>query len=143
MRLADVLDCIRSLAPEWLAESWDAVGLHAGDPSATVRRALLCIDLTPPVLEEAVSGRADLVVAYHPPIFEPLRRLSEDNWKQAMLAEVIRRRIAIYSPHTALDAAPGGVNDWLAECLEGETQTVRPAGSGPGGGVQAGQLRAA
>ncbi len=116
MRLADLLhDVLEPLAPAHLAESWDKVGLHVGDGDQRIRRAMLCIDLTEPVLAEAVRKRVNLVIAYHPPIFSPLERLTGDTWKERVIAECIRRRIALYSPHTALDSVQGGLNDWLCE----------------------------
>lgn len=114
-RLADVAREIEAVAPLEYAESWDNVGLlvEAGGRSA-VRRILLTIDLTAAVLAEAVAQRAQLIVAYHPPIFAPLKRLRASVPKEAIVLECARRGIAVHSPHTALDAAPGGVNDWLA-----------------------------
>jgi dinuclear metal center YbgI/SA1388 family protein len=112
--LEDVVAAIEALAPPALAEPWDNVGLLAA-PSRrrAVHRVLLAIDLTPPVLDEAIAGRAELIVAYHPPIFAPVARLASSS----VVLRAIEARIAIHSPHTALDAAPGGVNDWLAEGL--------------------------
>src|SRR5690606_21819815 len=114
MRLEEVLQTIRPLAPEHLAESWDKVGLQLGHGDWPVRRALLCIDLTEAVLAEAIETEAQLIVAYHPPIFSPLVRLTGDDWKGRIVLACAQRGIAIYSPHTALDAAEDGVNDWLA-----------------------------
>ncbi|MCX5660817.1 MAG: Nif3-like dinuclear metal center hexameric protein [Planctomycetota bacterium] len=118
MRLGDLLHDLRTLAPEHLAEPWDKVGLQLGDEAWPVRRALLCIDLTPAVLAEAVARKAELVVAYHPPIFSPLTALRASDPKQGLILEAASRRIALYSPHTALDAAAGGVNDFLAGAVE-------------------------
>jgi dinuclear metal center YbgI/SA1388 family protein len=117
VRLADVLAALRAVAPERLAASWDRVGLHLGSERQRVRRALLCIDLTEPVMAEAVAGGCELIVAYHPPIFEPLRRLTDRTWKERVVLEAARRRVAVYSPHTALDAARGGMTDWLCDGL--------------------------
>jgi dinuclear metal center YbgI/SA1388 family protein len=117
MKLAAVLDILRSLAPESLAEAWDRVGLHAGDPAQDVRRGLLCIDLTEDVMSEAVRARVQLIIAYHPPIFEPLRALTTATPRERVLRRAVERGIAIYSPHTALDAAAGGVGEWLADAV--------------------------
>ncbi len=117
MQLEKLLDKVRSLAPEHLAEGWDRAGLAVGDGDWGVTRAMLCIDLTPAVMEEAVAQRANLVIAYHPPIFEPLPRLLAEDWKQRLIMAAVAKRIAVYSPHTALDAVAGGVNDWLCEAL--------------------------
>ena len=71
-RVADALDVI---APPELAQSWDNVGLLTGDRRAACPRILLCVDLTPPVLAEAVTQRCALIVAYHPPLFRPIKRI--------------------------------------------------------------------
>jgi len=59
---------LHALAPLHLASGWDNVGLLV-EGDREVRRILLCIDLTEPVLAEVELLDADLVVAYHPPIF--------------------------------------------------------------------------
>jgi dinuclear metal center YbgI/SA1388 family protein len=98
-----------------MAQSWDNVGLLAGDPKAACRKLLLCIDLTTPVVDEAVAGKCAMVMAYHPPIFRPIKRLLADSHEtDATVHRAIAAGIAIYSPHTALDAAPGGTNDVIA-----------------------------
>jgi len=137
MKLREVLAACQALAPHRLAEPWDQVGLHVGDPDRSVTRALLCIDLTQAVLEEAITQRARLVVAYHPPIFTPMTRLTTRDPKQRIILLAARKGIAIYSPHTALDAAEGGVNDWLASGLgEGEVRTIKPAEVAEGKGFK-------
>ena len=130
MKLSTVIDILETIAPLHLAEAWDKVGLHVGKVSSAVRNALLCIDLNEAVLDEAIEKKCQLVVAYHPPIFKPVERLVDDgrNWKQAMLLGAIEKRIAIYSPHTALDAVRGGMNDWLCDGL-GKASMRRSIGS--------------
>jgi len=130
MKVDDVTRALQQLAPEHLAETWDKVGLQVGDPAWTLQRRgrrgsksagapliLLCIDLTEPVLREAVDQGAAMIVAYHPPIFEPLPKLVATDWKQRIVMRAVAERIAIYSPHTALDSAAGGINDWLCETV--------------------------
>lgn len=127
MKLAELLKVLRAIAPEDLAEPWDKVGLHVGDPAQDAAKALLCIDLTEPVMAEAVEQGVSLVVAYHPPIFKPLERLTRETWKERVMHHAIRHGIAVYSPHTALDAATGGVNDWLADALgAGTRRPIKP-----------------
>jgi len=113
MLLSEILPVLESIAPLRLAESWDNVGLLVGDPSAEVSSALLCIDYTPAVAREARAETCALVVAYHPPIFEPLKRVVA----KGPVFEAIRDGIAIFSHHTALDVAQGGTNDFLADIL--------------------------
>ncbi len=137
MKLSEVIEACEAIAPLRLAEGWDQVGLHVGDPGASVSRAMVCIDLTEAVLEEAVDQKVQLVVAYHPPIFKALDRLTTLDVKQRIILRAARRGIAIYSPHTALDAAEGGVNDWLASGLgEGEVRVIKRAGAAHGKGFK-------
>ena len=113
--LSTVLDVLEDLAPLAWAEDWDNVGLLIEPPGrARVQRVLLAIDLTAAVFDEARRAKADMIVAYHPPIFAPLPRLTSSVAMQRVVMQCVQSKIAVYSPHTALDAAPGGVNDWLA-----------------------------
>ena len=108
--LATVVDALESLAPLSGAASWDNVGLLVEPvPGAAVGRVLLCIDLSESVMDEAVSGGAELVVAYHPPIFTGARRLTQAVPLQRSILRAVRHGIAIHSPHTALDAAADAV----------------------------------
>jgi len=127
--LSTLLDKLELLAPLRYAEAWDNVGLLV-DPrkrgtDLTVRRVLLCIDATPAVVEEAIAQRVGCLVAYHPPIFRAQKRFSNDG--SPLLFAAARHGFAVYSPHTALDAVPQGVNDWLVEGLgEGSTRALVP-----------------
>ncbi len=111
--LRDLLPHLDALAPLSRAAHWDNVGLLAGDPAANVARVLVAIDLTKSVLAEAAAHVCELVVAYHPPLFRPVTRLAAGN----VVFDAIRAGIALYSPHTALDAAAGGTNDVLADAV--------------------------
>lgn len=106
---------MEEIAPIWSAADWDNVGLLVGCPTWPARKVLLAIDLTPDVLDEAITGRFDAVVAYHPVLFKPSARMLLDRrTTTGLAAEVLSHRIAVYSPHTALDCAPGGTNETLA-----------------------------
>lgn len=108
-------DAMQRIAPTERAQEWDNVGLLAGDTQGALRRLLLCIDLTEAVLTEAVRTQTDAIVAYHPPVFRPLTSLKRrGSGTDALVFAAIEHRIALYSPHTALDAADGGTNDVLA-----------------------------
>ncbi len=112
MRSAKVTAALEAIAPLHLAEAWDNVGwiVGAGDE---VTRALLCIDYTRAVQDEADALGCDLVIAYHPVIFEGLKRVSPDS----LIGHALRRGRAIYCPHTALDVAPRGTNAVLADAV--------------------------
>ena len=113
IQLSELVDALEHIAPTRYAEAWDNVGLIAGDPKQAVSKAMLCIDYTPEVACEAAGEACDAVVAYHPPIFDPLKRVVADS----VVFDAIRRGVALYSPHTALDVAPGGTNDVLADAI--------------------------
>ncbi|MHB8781590.1 MAG: Nif3-like dinuclear metal center hexameric protein [Candidatus Geothermincolia bacterium] len=116
-RAADIIKAIRELAPEELAEPWDSSGLQVGDPGITVERMLLALDVTHAVLDEAASLGARLLLAHHPVIMKPLTRVSADDPQGSLVLRAAREGIVIYAAHTNLDAAPGGVNDVLAEIV--------------------------
>jgi dinuclear metal center YbgI/SA1388 family protein len=116
MKLSDAVKALESIAPTRYAESWDNVGLLVGDPSQDVSKAILTIDYTPAVAREAREQGCDLVIAYHPPLFSAIKRITAEGSSGAIY-DAIRRGVAIYSPHTALDVADGGTNDMLADAV--------------------------
>ncbi len=105
-----------TIAPLKLAQQWDNVGLLVGSERRQVRRVLLTIDVTREVVAEARAAKTDLIISYHPVIWDGLRQIRPDG-PGAVVFELIRSGIAVFSIHTALDAAVGGVNDGLAEIL--------------------------
>ncbi len=115
--VSDLTRVLEAIAPIRYAESWDNVGLLLGSGDRPVRRVLLTIDLTEHVLDEAIASGTNLLVAYHPPIFDPLMRVTDESEKQRIILRAARADISIYSPHTALDSAPDGLNDWLVRGL--------------------------
>ncbi len=113
MKIKDVADKIEKIAPLKLAQGWDNVGLLIGDPQRNVKNILLTIDITKEVLAEAKRLRTDLIISYHPVIWDGLKKINRDN----IVYDLIQAGIAVFSVHTALDAAAGGVNDGLAEII--------------------------
>ena len=122
--LAEIVQALSQIAPLHLAEPWDKVGLLVEGDGRAIGRVLLTIDVTPEVLAEAKRLRVDLIVGYHPLLFKPLDRLDGATWQGRVAIDAVRAGIAIYSPHTALDAVAGGVNDWLVECVAGGANTA-------------------
>jgi dinuclear metal center YbgI/SA1388 family protein len=126
--IAALTAIMQRIAPVQLAEDWDNVGLLVGSTGDLARRVLLCIDLTEAVLDEAVRKKIDAIVAYHPPIFSPRKTITNADAGGRILLRAIASGIAIHSPHTAADAAPNGVNDWLADGVgDGERRALIPA----------------
>jgi len=132
MQLAQVTKALGTLAPLELAADWDNVGLII-EPrrERPVRSILLTVDLTCAVMQEALQRQDELVVAYHPPIFSGVQRLTQGSDLERALLSAIENGVAIYSPHTALDAVAGGVNDWLADGLgPGHRVAIEQANTG-------------
>ena len=128
MKLQAVIQTLENIAPLTLAEDWDNVGLLINPVRPrNVKKILLTIDLTEAVADEAIAGKTDLIMTYHPILFRPASRLNAGNAYDRTVMKLIQKNIAVYSPHTALDAVIGGVNDWLADGIgDGEVSVLQP-----------------
>jgi dinuclear metal center YbgI/SA1388 family protein len=117
LTVGDLERAMGEISPLRLAEAWDNVGLLLGDSAWGLRGGvLLTIDLTEAVAEEAVRLGVGAVLAYHPPIFSAVKRLAcgpQCGGRSRALVKLMGEKVAVYSPHTALDAATGGVTEWL------------------------------
>ncbi|TVY15479.1 Protein NIF3-like [Lachnellula arida] len=116
-----VVGAMRKLYPEKLADSsFDNTGLLLEAPyrpGHLKNSALLTVDLTRAVADEAIARKDSIIIAYHPIIFRPLKALTQSNTQQSTLLRLAQEGISVYSPHTALDAAANGLNDFLVACL--------------------------
>lgn len=128
MNLLDIIEILGNVAPLVHAEEWDNVGLLLNPLHHRILgKILLTIDLTEAVADEAIKGKVDLIVAYHPILFHAVNKLDADNTYDRTVMKLVQTDIAVYSPHTALDAVRGGVNDWLSEGVgEGEVSVLHP-----------------
>ncbi len=115
--VAKLVAFLQRFAPLDLAEEWDNVGLLTGDRECETKSVLTCLTLTPDVAREAIERKAGLIVTHHPVLFLPVQRLTADDAEGRMLLALIAAGIAIYSPHTAYDSAPDGINEQLARRL--------------------------
>ncbi len=117
MKIQEIAAALEAFAPlDWQA-SYDNAGLLVGRPNDEVQRALLAVDVTDEVLDEAEREACDLVITHHPILFHPLRRLNSADQAQRCVERAIRRGIALYACHTNLDSAPGGMSWYLAKML--------------------------
>ena len=112
-----IADALEAWAPPGSAQSYDNVGLQVGDASRSVSRALLALDMTPQVLEEAKDLGAELIITHHPLLFRPLDSVTAGGFVSTLALRLAEAGIGLYSIHTNLDAAPGGVSFALAEHL--------------------------
>jgi dinuclear metal center YbgI/SA1388 family protein len=104
-------------APPSTAADWDNVGLLLGDPAADVTKVMTCLTVTPDVSAEAVREGANLIVSHHPVLFRGAKKLTASTADGAAVLPLLRAGIAVYSPHTAFDNCPGGINDGLCARL--------------------------
>lgn len=117
MTVKDVLSCLAEVAPLSWQESYDNAGLQVGDESRTVSKALVTLDVTENVVEEALAKSCNLIISHHPLIFKGLKRLISKTPVERTVQKAIRNDIAIISMHTNLDNSLSGVNRRLAEKL--------------------------
>jgi dinuclear metal center YbgI/SA1388 family protein len=117
MLIAELTTYLETLAPPSLQEDYDNSGLQVGELNIELQGALLCMDITKEVLEEAVSRDANLIISHHPLLFRGIKRIGNSDEKGQIIIEAIRKGITLYSIHTNLDNVPVGVNLALAKAL--------------------------
>ena len=117
MILQDIINIIESVAPLSYQESWDNSGLQVGDRNAEIHAALLTVDVTESVVNEAISLGCDLIISHHPLIFKGLKHLTGSTPQERCVEKAIKHGIAIYSSHTSMDAYLHGVSGRMAEKL--------------------------
>lgn len=131
MLIADLEHILDTLAPFSLAEEWDNSGLQVGDREAAVQRILVALDLTMPVMDEAVSLECDTILTHHPVFFTPVRRLVESDPRERMLRAAVARGINVIACHTNLDSAGGGIADVVSDTLRlRDTRPLQTASAG-------------
>lgn len=117
MKLKDITTHLESLAPPAYQESYDNAGLIAGNPEWEIKKALLCIDSTDMVVQEAIQKKCNLIIAHHPIVFKGLKRFTGKNYAERAVMLAIKNDIAIYCAHTNLDNVHAGVNSKICEKL--------------------------
>lgn len=108
----EILQELKAFAPPELACSWDNVGLLV-DAGRPVEKVLTALDITADVVREAAAAGCQLIVSHHPVIFDPMKHITAED----VPAMLLQNGISGICMHTNLDAAPGGVNDTLADLL--------------------------
>jgi dinuclear metal center YbgI/SA1388 family protein len=117
-RLSQWVDVVASCYAPDTAAAWDSVGLQVGDPDDAVAVAMVSLDITPAVLDEAQGRSVDLVIAHHPLLFRPLSRLTPETAPGALALQAARRRIAVVAVHTNFDAAVPGTTEPVIAALD-------------------------
>jgi dinuclear metal center YbgI/SA1388 family protein len=117
LTVQDLVTALQTIAPLSLAAEWDNVGLLLGDSGRAVERLMTCLTVTPDSVAEAVEARVQLIVSHHPILFRATKKLTTAIPEGRMALDLAQAGIAVYSPHTAFDNCPGGINDLLAQKL--------------------------
>ena len=113
----DIVLAMEELACPSYAYDWDNCGLLVGARTDKVSKVLVVLDVTLDTVNEAIELGCDMMVSHHPLIFKGIRSVTNDTCEGELISLLLRHGIALYSAHTSLDIASGGVNDALAEKL--------------------------
>lgn len=117
MKLRDVARILENLAPLSLQETYDNVGLITGTKDQELTGIMICLDISIPVIREAIGKGCNMIISHHPALFKPIKRLTGNTLSEQILIELIRNNIAAYAVHTNLDNVANGVNSGLAQKL--------------------------
>ena len=117
MTIADVTSAIEKIAPLALQEDYDNCGLQVGNRDEECTGAILCVDVTPSIVDEAVARGCNLIISHHPLIFKGIKRLTGASLVEKTVMKAVRAGVAIYSSHTAIDNATNGVSWEMARRL--------------------------
>ena len=110
-----IISEMENWAPTSLAESYDNVGLLVGDASIPIKKILVALDATEAVINEAILGEYNCIITHHPLIRDPLKNITTADATGRKIISLVKRNICLYTAHTNLDKAQGGVGDCLAE----------------------------
>lgn len=136
MKVKDIAEAIEAFAPLSLQEDYDNSGLQVGSEDMEVSGVLLCLDVTERVLDEARSRGCNMVVSHHPLIFRGLKSLTGRTPVEQLAISALRNGIAVYSAHTNLDSACGGVSYEMAHILKMTSlQPLSPTAPGAATGL--------
>ncbi len=117
IKLSEITSYLENKFPKEYAEEFDNIGLLVGRCERDVNKALICLDISPSVVKEAINIGAQLIITHHPVIFNPLKEISDSTVLGQALVLAIENNISIYSVHTNLDSAPGGLTDYVISKL--------------------------
>ena len=124
MKVKEIVELIERVAPLDYALHWDNVGLMIGDLESDVRKVMLTLDVTPEVVNQAIKERCSLIISHHPFIFSDIKSIDFSKTHGNMIKDLIKYNINVYSCHTNMDSADGGINTYLAKMFELEDVIV-------------------
>ena len=117
LKLKEVVAKLEEWAPLKYQESYDNSGLLIGDSEMLLSSALICLDCTEEIVDEAIAAGANLIIAHHPLIFSGLKKLTGENYVERTVVKAVKNDIAVYAIHTNLDNVSSGVNAKITELM--------------------------
>ena len=123
-RVKDIIEIMEEFAPVNLKEDFDNVGLMVGDKEKEVKKVLLSLDCTLEVIEEAKEKNVDLIITHHPLLFKKPSTITTDTLVGKKIIDLIKNDINLYSSHTNLDSASGGLNETIVNILGYESKEL-------------------
>lgn len=137
MTVKEIIKAIERVAPLRLQDEWDNSGLQVGFMDNGVSKVLVCLDVTEAVVDEAAEKGCQMIVSHHPLLFKPLSLVSDVTYQQRCVVKALAKGIAVYSSHTSMDNARGGVNYKIAELigLQGIDWLLPKDGEDAGSGI--------
>ncbi len=115
MQVNDIIHFLENIAPPFLQEPYDNAGLITGNKSMACTGAIICLDCTEEIVQEAIEKKCNLIIAHHPIIFNGLKKINGNNYVERTIIKAIKNNMAIYAIHTNLDNVIEGVNGKIAE----------------------------
>ncbi|WP_017260107.1 Nif3-like dinuclear metal center hexameric protein [Pedobacter arcticus] len=115
MQIKDLTNYLESIAPSNYQESYDNSGLIVGDYNQTINKALVSLDCTEAIVDEAIATGCDIIISHHPIVFKGLKRFNGSNYVERVVMKAIANNIALYAIHTNLDSVSTGVNAKICE----------------------------
>ena len=130
MKIKELTQYLETIAPLSYQESYDNSGLIVGDPNDEIKKALVSLDCTEAVVDEAIAKGCDIIISHHPIVFKGLKKFNNKNYVERTVIKAIKHNIALYAIHTNLDNVLGGVSSKIADKLMLEQQAILSPKSG-------------
>ncbi len=113
-----IISLLEGFAPKKMAVEGDPIGLQVGSLNKPIKKVMIALDVLESVVDEAIEGKVDLIIAHHPLLYRPLKKIDISTSKGKVIEKLIKNDITVYAAHTNLDVTRLGVNEWLADQLQ-------------------------
>lgn len=113
-----IISLLEGFAPKKMAVEGDPIGLQVGSLNKPIKKVMIALDVLESVVDEAIEGKVDLIIAHHPLLYRPLKKIDTSTSKGKVIEKLIKNDITVYAAHTNLDVTRLGVNEWLADQLQ-------------------------